>query len=428
MGRGRNLLRDFKAGRPEKWLCRSVVALAALFPLVVFPGIERPFSTPKVVLLGGFVVIAGILAIGTGNFRLPELPKVFLISLVAWPSALIVSSLFGEFVSQEALWLSLFSQGWFLLVVVLRPNAMHIAVAVAASCAVTAAISLCQYMGFDPFRLIGWTASAYSSPRMRVIGALGNPNFVAAVLVAGLPLSVHLGKRLKPQAGYYVLIALELAAIFATGSRAAIAALIAALLWLWALGQFARWRLMVAAALIIIALLPLMPSRSFKNTIEGRFYIWRVTASHLFERPLLRTGFGFGPGAFEPKFIEWETAYWRDGRGAADQRRFSGLQAHAHNDYLEILVDSGFAAVLSLGFLLGSFTAFAFQLAGKSRGDFPAGTAAAASAGVVALAAVAMVDFPFHRPVALFFLWTLMALVFLQAKSEQTGSTVTNPE
>ncbi len=408
----KNLQGSCEPGTAVKWLRRAVVAMAALFPFILFPGIERPFSTPKIILLGAFVVIAGSWAVGTGNYRLPELPRWFRLSLIAWPSALIASAVWGKFVSPEALWLSLFSLGWFLLVMAVRPGAGHLAVAVAASCAVTAAIALLQYSGLDPFGLFGWKATAYGSPRMRVLGTLGNPNFVAALLVAGLALTVPMGKLLARRAVYCLMIALQAAAVFATGSRAAVAALIAVLVWWGSLGPFPRWRL-AAAALIMIALLPLMPSRPLLNTIEGRFYIWRITAAHLLERPL----FGFGPGAFEPKFIEWETRYWLEGRGTADERRYSGLQAHAHNDYLETLVDGGLAALLSLWLLLGSFLAFAFQKARHA----PGGLLTGASAGVVALAAVAMVDFPFHRPAELFLVWTLMALVFLQAGSAVGG-------
>ncbi|MCX5846566.1 MAG: O-antigen ligase family protein [Deltaproteobacteria bacterium] len=415
---GKNLPREFETGRAVRWLRGAIISMTALFPFVILPGIERPFSTPKIILLGGFVVLAGILALSTGNFRWPTLPRGFLLSLIAWPSTLIISALFGKFVSLETLWLALFSLGWFVLVMALRPKSMHLAMAVTASCTVIAAIALLQYLGFDPFRLFGWATPAYGSPRMRVLGTLGNPNFVAAFLVAGIPLTIHLGKLLKSRALYYLAITLQVAAVFATGSRAAIVALIGALVWIGALGQFARWRLMTAVALTVLLLLPWMPSRSLMNTLEGRFYIWRVTASHLLERPV----FGYGPGAFEPKFIEWETAHWLDGLGTSDERKFSGLQAHAHNDYLETIVDSGFAAILSLGFLLGSFFTSAFQIERDASGDLPTG----ASAGVVALAAVAMVDFPFHRPAELFLLWTLMAIVFLPTGPELAGSPSTS--
>ena len=300
MMRVKNLSRGFKAVGSAKWIRRATVAMVAFFPFVVFPGIERPFSVPKIILLGGVVVPVGIFAVITGHFRWSTLPRGVRLSLIAWTSALTVSTLFGNFVSQETLWLSLFSIGWFLLAMAVSPKSEHIAMAVSAACAVTAAIALLQYLGLDPFSLFGWTPSPYGSPRMRVIGTFGNPNFVAAVLVAGMPLSFHPGKLLKHRAIYLFVIALEAAAIFATGSRAAVAALIAVLVWVTALGLVKRWRLMVAAGLIIIGLLPLMPSRSLMVTLSGRFYIWRVTASHLFERPL----FGFGPGEF-PRSIQY---------------------------------------------------------------------------------------------------------------------------
>ena len=350
------------------------------------------------------MVIAGILAIVTGHFRLSGLPRVFRLALIAWPSALILSALFGEFVSLEALLLSLFPVGWFLLVIALRPKPMYLAMAIVASCSLIAAIALLQYLGLDPFHFIGWTRLTYQSPRMRVIGTLGNPNFVAAVLVAGIPLSVHLGKLIKRQIFYYPMMILQAAAVFATGSRAAVAALIASAVWLGILGKFVRWRLMMAIALLMVVLIPLMPSRSLISTLEGRCYIWQVTVPHVLDRPLL----GFGPGAFEPKFIEWETSYWRDGRGTDAQRKYTGLQAHAHNDYIEILLNGGITTFFSLWLLLGLFLANVFQTARHGCDDTLAGT----SAGVVAMAAVAMIDFPFHRPTELFFLWTLMALAF----------------
>ncbi len=390
--------------------------MTALLPLVFFPGIERPFSTPKLFLLGGFVVGGGVLFILSGYFRWPAIPRRILPCLIAWPSALMVSALFGEFFSPRALCLSLFSMGWFLLVMAIRPNPLHLAKAIAASCGVLAVITLLQFSGFDPFHLFGWTTPFFGSPRMRVFGTLGNPNFVAAALVASLPLSILVGKLFYPRILYYLAIAFPAAAIFATGSRAAIAALIAVLVWLAVLKQFRRWRLLAAAALILVVLLPFIPSRSLLDTLDGRLYIWRVAASHLWERPV----FGFGPGGFEPKFVEWETGYWREGKGTADQRKFSGLQDHAHNDYLETLVDGGLAAALSLGLLLATFFFFAFQKAGNS----PRGVSVAASSGVAALTAVAAVDFPLQRPAELFLFWTLIAIVFLESGEEPAGSRI----
>jgi O-antigen ligase len=406
MRQGKNLPKDRETGWVIKWLRRAAVAMTALLPLIFIPGIERPFSTPKLYLLGGFVAVAGFLFLLGGPFRCPDIPRKFLPSLIVWAGALVGSAVFGEFLSPRALFLSFFSIGWFLLVMAVRPNPLYLAKAIAISCGVLAVIALLQFSGLDPFRVFGWATPVFGSPRMRVFGTLGNPNFVAAVLVAGLPLCVLLALRLQPRVLTFTTIFLPTAAIIATGSRAAIAALLAALLWVAILRKFRAWRLFAAAVLVVAVILPFLPSRSLADTLDGRLYIWKVAIPHLWERPL----FGFGPGAFEPKFIEWETAYWREGRGSADQRRFTGLQDHAHNDYLEVFVDSGFVGAFGFGSLLASFLVFAYHRSKKSTG----GLSIAASSGVAALMAVAMVDFPLQRPAELFFFWTLMTIVFLE--------------
>ena len=394
------------AGGAAKWLRLAVLALVFLLPLVVFPGLSRPFSTPKIFLLEAFVVITGIYAVSLGLFSRPILPSGFLFSMLIWAFALIVSAAFGEFVSQQAFWLSLFSMGWFLLVVALRPNAVYMAAAISMACAAVAVIVLLQYSGLDPFGLLGWTLNQQGgSPRMRIVGTLGNPNFAAALLVSGMPIALALGNIYKRQGVFYIIIALEALAVLATGSKAGVIAGLTALLWLSGLIRLEHRRWIAAGAAAIIIMSVFMPSRSLLTTIEGRFYIWRVTASHLLERPF----FGFGPGSFAPKYIEWETLYWQNGHGNDNERKFAQLQAHAHNDYLETLVDNGIAGLLGFVSLLLTFFVFAFRQARQAGNELVAG----ASAGVVALAVVTLVDFPLHRPAELFFFWTLMSVAYL---------------
>ena len=100
-----------------KYFRWAVVVLVTIFPLVLFPSIERPFSMPKIYLLEGFVVVAGIYAMIACRLNWSYLPKGFRLTLIAWPSALAVSALFGQFVSHETFWLSLFCIGWFLIVI-----------------------------------------------------------------------------------------------------------------------------------------------------------------------------------------------------------------------------------------------------------------------------------------------------------------------
>ncbi len=274
--------------------------------------------------------------------------------------------------------------------------------------AIVAGVALLQYFGLDPFALLGWTAPPGGSSRMRVFATLGNPNFVAAFLVAVMPLPVALAKIFKRRMLFAVLLVLETLAVFATGSRAAIVALAAVLLWLGALGRFVRWWTLAATALLVtVSLLAFVPSRSLSTTLRGRGYIWQVAAPHLVERPV----FGFGPGAFAAKYVEWETEHWRVGRGSAGERQFAALQDHAHNDYLETLVDHGVAGLFSFVALLLLFLVFAFRQARRKAGELVTG----GSAGVVALTVVALIDFPFRRPTELFVFWTLMALAYLEA-------------
>lgn len=261
--------------------------------------------------------------------------------------------------------------------------------------------------GTDPiFLLFGWTTTSYESPRMRILATLGNPNFVSALLAAGLPVAWVLAKRPNRRALFSTAWGLQMLALLATGSRAGLLAVAASLVWLCVLGR-ASIRILLGLGLLLLFVAAFIPSRNLMTTIDGRLYIWRITASHVFEKPL----FGFGPGSFEPKYIEWETEHWRKGRGAAEERKFASLQAHAHNDFLEILVESGFAGLFGFLSVLGSFSIFAFRKA-RETGD---ALLAGASAGVIALASTALVDFPFYRPAALFFFWTSMALTFLAA-------------
>ena len=385
---------------------KAVVGFAAVLPFAIWPGIERPFSAPKIILLAAFVLVTASCAIA-GRFSFPKLPLPCWISLAIWCLTLAVSGLQGEFTSQTAFWLPLLSVAGFLLVLAVQPRAEALTEALSVSLTLTALLALFQYLGLDFFQHFGWTSPHFESPRMRVYATLGNPNFVAAFLAGGLPLTLVIGHWRRPRWLLLVVIILQAAALFATGSRAAIIGTGAAVIWFAIVGKLGYWRILAIAGLVLLATLPLMPSRPLKTTLEGRLYIWRITAPHLSERPL----FGFGPGGFEPKFAQWETSYWREGRAADNLRQFIGVQTHAHNDYLETAVDHGFAGLVSLLALLTSFLAMAFPQSRRPKGELDS----AASAGIVALASIALVDFPFHRPTEMFLFWTLLALVCLKA-------------
>jgi O-antigen ligase len=389
-----------------KLLDKAIPTAVIVFPLVIFPGIDRPFSTPKLFVLAGLVITGGIIAACVGRHLLrPEVPPGTFFCLAAWSCVLIASAVGGQFMSERALWLPLLSAGWFLLLTVLRPPVAQIARAVALSCTFVAAVAFLQYVGLDLFKAFGLAASSHGSPRMRIFSTLGNPDFVAAFLVAGIPLTLTLGTISRRRVFFSFAAVLQGLAVFATGSRAAVLGIAAILLWFVISGRFPNRAWIVCGTLLTAGLLVFATARPLAATLGGRFYIWRVSASHLLERPF----FGYGPGAFEPKYIQWETEYWRLGKGSIDDQRFAQLQEHAHNEYIETLVDNGIVGLACLISLLTAFFVSAFQRIRRTHDEL----LAAASAGLAALAAIAMVDFPFHRPAEMFLLWTLAAIAFM---------------
>jgi O-antigen ligase len=247
---------------------------------------------------------------------------------------------------------------------------------------------------------------------MRVYGTMGNPDFVAAWCCATLPFCWYQiarggGSRILGWAA----AGLQVAAILATGSRvfALILPLQAAMLALRWKPMRRAWPLAlpVAAALLFLA-----PTRPLNATVEGRLYLARVTANY-FDGPLT----GHGPGSFEGRFAVWQAAWFEDRRNAEDVR-FAGPVDHAHNDYLEILVEygpSGLAAFLALA-------AWIAARAWRGRAQPVSNAQTAAAIGAVSLLAIAIVDFPFHRPAEWGLFWLLSGFLSLRDTKTQENS------
>lgn len=390
----------------------AFLGFAFLLPLAVLPGLEQPFSRPKLILLaivipGGLLILARRLGMAWRGF-----PRALRIALKIWLGAVGASAVLGEFASPESLILALLGVGWLVLLIAVRPQPERLAWALVFSGSVIAALALAQFGHTDPFSLLGWIPLENGVARMRVFATLGNPNFVAAFLAGLLPLTFSLadkvGKHRRLLSGLFVLQAL---AILATGSRAPILALAAAVLWMASSRGSKWWGTFGLAVLGIVVIAAIFsPARDLKTTLRGRAYIWKISAPHLADHPLL----GLGPGGFAAAYPAWETQKWQAAPGSEIDRMFIGAEDHAHNDYLEILADYGAIGLLAWGATLFVFlrTAWFRARAGGSR------LVLGASAGVIALAAVALVDFPFMRPAEVFLLWSLMAVSLLSEGTE----------
>ena len=398
----------------------AAVAATFVLSLLVLPASEHPFSTPKLVFLGAAVCAGVAFAAFGGLLHRRVLPTLFRIVFACWLAVLGASASFAPVASLPDLLLPLLAVAWCLLIMTVRPRAEHVALALVLSGAVVACVALLQFLGVDPFALGGWMPLITANPRMHVFATLGNPNFVAALLVSLAPLTYSL-RTIFPARRRLLsgILAVDVLAIAAAGSRAAVLAFLAILLWLAVLRRVRGWRWLLASlGLAAAAVLLLAPARSLSVTLRGRAYIWHVAAPHITEHPIL----GSGPGSFVVEYPEWERIRWGAGDVPSEARVFAGPEDHAHNDYLEFAVENGFGGLA--GFLAVVVTLLVFLW--RRSGSDGRGLVTGATAGVVALMAIALVDFPLHRPAETFVFWTLLGIAHLRATNAGARSVQTD--
>jgi putative inorganic carbon (HCO3(-)) transporter len=401
--------------RPMILRTLRVVALAvtAALPLVCLPWFEAPFSLPKVALLLYWTAFGGIsvLLLRPGRSHPLNAPTRRLWPLaLAWIVWVSLSAVFGEFASPNGIWIEILPVVCFLIFVSLAPDVRHTAVALVVPGAIVALIAILQWLGADPFALMGWAPALgdRASDRLRVYATLGNPNFVAAFLCSITPLWWSMVGTIG-RAGLRRFIWMSLGpllalGILATGSRIPLLAGTAVAMW-YAPAFKRRLRVLVAVGGLLALVVIFSPARPLGETVQGRLHIWRVVLPHALEAPV----FGSGPGSFEPKYAQWETA-WLTTTPASDRlRRFAGLQDHAHNDFLEILVEHGVPGLVL--FLLIPLVGLAGSMV--SSGDEV--VAYGAAGGLVALLGCALADFPLHRPTESFMFWMLLATIWLSS-------------
>jgi putative inorganic carbon (hco3(-)) transporter len=413
------------------WARWAAVGAMAVLPLVAWPGLAQPFSTPKLYLLVITVVALAPCAWIAWRSRsrsrtMP--PGVISTHVVAalWLASWTWSALFAEVVSLEALMLALAGGGLAIVLMELRPEPSHLAAAHAIGATGVAIVAVMQWAGLDPFALAGWVAPlAGASPRLRIYGTLGNPNFVAALLTGAVPLTIGLIVQAQAQSQSQsqsasasrgrlrlplalAALTLQLLAIAATGSRAGALGLIAGgLTWILS-GRTWRRRVAIACGLAALLIIGVSTARPLRETLAGRIYIWQVVWPHAFEAPWV----GQGPGAFALLYPAWEREARRKPPTAAAAHYFAGPQQHAHNDYLEALVERGLAGPVTLLLVLTTWVGGgrrAFRPDGPAPGAEPLTIGAAAA--LAALGAVAFVDFPLARPAEMALWWSCAALL-----------------
>ncbi|HYH94528.1 O-antigen ligase family protein [Hyalangium sp.] len=394
------------ADRLSGWLVPVMIVAGTL---AVAPGGATPFSGVKTgVLVAASVALVLRAVLCPSSTPAPAVPRVL---AGLWIGTLALAALLGPAARPGGMWLE--AAGGLVLLGLLQapPEPVRVLRAMAGAGTGLAGVAVLQALGWDPFGWMGWRGD-HPGERMHIYGTLGNPDFVAAYLGASLCVTVGeavCAARLLTRRAWIAAVVLQLCAIAAVrswGSLLALGAAALSLLWTRRLPARAElggpkgrwWGIALGAALVAAVLLVSVWGRSPGTALAGRLYLWSVAAPHVLDAPVL----GHGPGSFETLWPSWEAEYWARG-ASAEQERFAAPQDHAHNDFLEWLLELGLVgAVPRLLLLLAALRAG--RQAADARGR-------AALAALVALAARALVDFPLQRPAELCLFAVLTALV-----------------
>ncbi|HYM91166.1 MAG TPA: O-antigen ligase family protein [bacterium] len=210
-----------------------------------------------------------------------------------------------------------------------------------------ALIGLGQYASGAPTPAY-WLSRAFAGViRTRVHGTLGNPNVLANFLLVGIGatvlLAVDLGgrRRVLPM----VALAVEIAALALTYSRGGYLGLaafvLAAALLLWPVRRRAWPVLLVVAVMAGLAALAL-PAVGLRgesigldpgDTAQSRFFIWR-TAGRMWQAHRV---WGTGIGTFNAAYPSYRPL------GVRTTYAMLRIPGSAHNDYLQVLAETGVA-------------------------------------------------------------------------------------
>jgi len=400
---------DLKISSPpiDRWIEVLLLFLIGLLPLLFWPNLEHPFSSPKLGLLCLMALLSSFLLVWRGKEVLCQWEGLDSWAILLWLFLLSCSALINPAPSFSELLLRLSPLPLYFALRLL-PSPHRVAYSLGVSTTLLACISLLQWIHWDPFQSVGFRPEHFSVARMRVYGTLGNPNFVAAWIGSVLPFYLVLYECLKEKRKFWAGASLaamlfSLAALAATGSRVS---------WLAILpmaGLFIstkrRGFIVFTLGLMVgfgIFLFCFSPARSMRTTLAGRLYLNTVTVHRLAEIPWA----GFGPGAFESQFARWQEDYWRQG-GEPSWRHFAGSLDHAHNDFLEFLVDYGFAGLAVFLVMLAILWGRLFcRTSGKTNLLITA-----TRTSILILSMIALVDFPWHRPAEWGLLWIFLALL-----------------
>ncbi len=219
-------------------------------------------------------------------------------------------------------------------------------------------------------QLQGWEYSNHSL--FRLTGSFFNPGPYSGYLAVTLPVALGiLLKQPKQNIIYYFSAACVLSIIMvlpAGMSRSAWIASISSCLWVYAMYRL-NWeqikakvrqhrKLYITSTILGCILLSGGSIALYslkKDSADGRFLMWKITAKAIQKQPITGTGLGGFPAAY----AEAQAEYMASGKATEQEKRIAGCPEYAFNEYLQMGLEQGvvgltlFTAWLGLLFYKG---------------------------------------------------------------------------
>ncbi|HBX20458.1 MAG TPA: hypothetical protein DEF88_08425 [Porphyromonadaceae bacterium] len=201
-----------------------------------------------------------------------------------------------------------------------------------------------------------------------ITGSLFNPAPYAGFVAAGIPLALGTFLSRNASCRKRILSGAVLTSSFIvlpfTGSRAAwLAAFAGGLAVVWQkyavkrknahlpVFPYNRWRfIFIPVTVVLMVTLLYGMYRMKKDSADGRWLIWNVSASLVKEHPVG----GIGTGRFAAAYGQAQADYFLSGRGTGAQAKVADHPDYAFNEWVHIAVELGLTGLVLFLFMIGA--------------------------------------------------------------------------
>lgn len=374
----------------DRWLQWILTGGVVLVPLFVSPTGRESFRLPKLLLLRGegiilVAVIAGAMAVGTLDrtfFRASRWSSRLAFAALGWTAFTAASSTY-PLASVLSLLTAVAVAGIFFAAryTARSQSVRRLVPIVAAGVIVVLFRPFAQLTGWNPLLPRGTEAALYPDELLRLarVGLLGNQNDVGTFLVLPALLAaaftiITTGTRRYLYGAVAILllwgivtsrcmtaagaVAVALFALYAGKSwkRALIAAVAGALLFAGAAYAYRPLKMKT------VALASRLVQRQWTSALGSRVVAFAAAVDMAKEHPFT----GVGPGRYGGEFFTHRLQLRIDGPSSGKRPIHAGNFAETHNDYLQVLAETGVAGLL---LFLGALGLIARQSYGSERAD-----------------------------------------------------------